>query len=416
MWKGEIVTDAGPFNELNTRRLGPVRRFFVQHPRAMDALVMIVAATSQVGSGPLESPRWPVGFALLTGATLWWRRSHPVIVVSLVVATGIVSLATTGTLGGIELATAFALYAVAVSRSSGVTWLVTAGALAAELAAVWLWEAPSPDLAVRGADGNYTITDDRLGTTAQVLIVVLAAIAIGNSVRSRREHLAELMERANAMARDRDHQAQLARAAERSRIAREMHDVVAHSLSVMITLADGASVSLERAPDRSRAALAELTSTGRNALGDMRRVLGALTEEDAPLEPTGDGQDLDALVERFRTAGLRLRTHGLEKGPPGDTGVRLALYRVIQEALTNALRHAPGSEAVEVTVSHGAGLWDVTVADRGGVVPVPPSEGAGLGLVGMRERVELLGGRFEAGPQERGWRVHVTLPEQGAVE
>nr|WP_255633106.1 histidine kinase [Demequina sp. TTPB684] len=222
------------------------------------------------------------------------------------------------------------------------------------------------------------------------------------------------MERANALARDRDRQAQLARAAERSRIAREMHDVVAHSLSVMITLADGAAATLERTPDRSRTALTELTSTGRAALRDMRRVLGALSDDDAPLEPTGQGQDLTSLIERFRTAGLTVRAEGIGLEPPADTGLRLALYRVVQESLTNVLRHAPGTAWVDVQLNHLADGWEVTVIDQGGVMPGPESDGAGLGLVGMRERVELFGGTVEAGPLDSGWRVHVKIPHREA--
>jgi signal transduction histidine kinase len=222
------------------------------------------------------------------------------------------------------------------------------------------------------------------------------------------------MERANALSRDRDRQAQLARAAERSRIAREMHDVVAHSLSVMITLADGAVVALDRSPDRSRAALAELSSTGRAALGDMRRVLGALADDRAPFEPTGQGQDLKGLVDRFRTAGLPVHAEGLGVDPPADTGLRLALYRVVQESLTNVLRHAQGTSHVDLELRRELDRWEVTVADHGGVIPAPDPGGAGLGLVGMQERVELLGGTVEAGPAERGWRVHVVIPDQEA--
>ena len=214
------------------------------------------------------------------------------------------------------------------------------------------------------------------------MIFVLAAMAIGISVRNRRDHLADLMERANALARDRDRQAQLARAAERSRIAREMHDVVAHSLSVMITLADGASAALDRAPDRSRAALTELSSTGRTALGDMRRVLGALGEDGVPLEPTGGGQDLPTLVERFRTAGLPVHAEGLRLELPSDTGLRLALYRVVQESLTNVLRHAPGTPRVDVVLRHEPDRWEVEVTDHGGVVPAPDAGGAGRGARG----------------------------------
>jgi signal transduction histidine kinase len=193
-----------------------------------------------------------------------------------------------------------------------------------------------------------------------------------------------------------------------------MHDVVAHSLSVMITLADGASVALERSPDRSRAALTELTSTGRAALRDMRRVLGALAEDEAPLEPTGQGQDFASLIERFRTAGLPVHAKGLSLKPPADTGLRLALYRVVQESLTNVLRHAPGTASVDVELRQHPDRWEVSIADQGGVVPAPESDGAGLGLVGMRERVELFGGTVEAGPWEHGWRVHVTIPNKEA--
>ncbi|WP_291377951.1 histidine kinase [Demequina sp.] len=412
------MTETGPFTELNSRRLGPVRRFFVTRPRAMDAvvvaLVVVVVGTSDVGTGASRSVAVGMGFAVAAATALVWRRPRPVVVTSVVVSVGVLSLALTGSLGGLELALAFALYAVATSRRAGTAWLTAAVSFAVLVTAVWVWEQESADVMVRGDDGTYMVTDDRVGTTAQVLIFTLAAMAIGNSVRSRREHLADLMERANALAKDRDRQAQLARAAERSRIAREMHDVVAHSLSVMITLADGASVALDRAPERSRAALTELTSTGRAALRDMRRVLGALADDDAPLEPTGQGDDLVGLIDRFRTAGLPVRAEGLRLEPPADTGLRLALYRVVQESLTNVLRHAPGTAGVAVELHHHPNHWEVTISDQGGVVPAPESDGAGLGLVGMRERVELFGGTVDAGPWEHGWRVHVTIPHQEA--
>jgi len=412
------VTETGPFTELNSRRLGPVRRFFLRHPRAMDGVVVALTALTAGSSGIGVEPNRPVaaglGFAGAAALALVWRRSRPLVVTGAVVALGVLSLATTGSFGGLELAVAFALYAVAASRPARTAWLTASVAFATAAGAVWLWEEPSADPTRRGPDGDYVLTDDRLGNTTVLVILVLAAMAIGISVRNRREHLADLMERANALSRDRDRQAQLARAAERSRIAREMHDVVAHSLSVMITLADGASAALDRAPDRSRAALAELSSTGRTALGDMRRVLGALADDGAPLEPTGEGQDLPTLVERFRTAGLPVHAEGLRLEPPSDTGLRLALYRVVQEALTNVLRHAPGTPQVDVVLRHDPDRWEVEVTDHGGVVPAPDAGGSGLGLIGMRERAEVLGGTVEAGPWEHGWRVHVTIPTSEA--
>lgn len=410
------MTDTGPFTELDSRRLGPVRRFFVSHPRAMDAVIVALAAitgaVSDLGGAGTRPFAAVVAFAVVAAGALAWRRSHPLAVSAAVAATAVVALVTTGSLSGLELAVAFALYAVAVTRPPSKAWLTAAVTVSATIAAVWIWEEPSPDPRALAEDGVTALTDDRVGTTASVMIFALAAMAIGISVRNRRDHLAELMERANALSRDRDRQAQLARAAERSRISREMHDVVAHSLSVMITLADGAAASLERAPDRSRAALTELSATGRVALGDMRRVLGALADDGAPLEPTGQGDDLPGLVDRFRTAGLTVHADGLLLEPPADTGVRLALYRVVQESLTNVLRHAPGSAQVDVELRQHANGWEVTVRDHGGVVPGKNSDGAGLGLVGMRERVELLGGTMEAGPWEHGWNVHVVIPDQ----
>lgn len=408
------MTETGPFTELNSRRLGPVRRFFVRRPRAMDAVVValtaLTAGSSGLGADPNRSVLAGLGFAAAAALALVWRRSRPLVVTGVVASLGVLSLATTGSFGGLELALAFALYAVAASRPARTAWLTASVAFATAAGAVWLWEEPSADPVQRHPDGTYALTDDRLGNTTVLTILVLAAIAIGISVRTRREHLADLMERANALARDRDRQAELARAAERTRIAREMHDVVAHSLSVMITLADGASAALDRTPDRSRAALTELSATGRAALGDMRRVLGALGEDGAPLEPTGEGQDLPTLVERFRTAGLPVHAEGLRLELPADTGLRLALYRVVQESLTNVLRHAPGTSRVDVVLRHHPDRWEVEVTDHGGVVPAPDAGGAGVGLVGMRERAAVLGGTVEAGPWEDGWRVHVTIP------
>ncbi|MDO8106839.1 histidine kinase [Isoptericola sp. b441] len=407
------MTETGPFTELNSRRLGPVRRFFIRHPRVMDALVSVVAGVAAATSDASRSRGFVVGsvFGLVAAVVLWWRREHPVPVTALLVALVIASEAATGTASGLELAVAFGLYAVVVSHPPAFAWSV-AGAVAATMAvALWIWEEPSPDPLQRQADGTVVLTDDRLGSLVGVVMLTLLAVAIGTSVRNTRQHLADLVERANALARDRDRQAELARATERSRIAREMHDVVAHSLSVMITLADGAGAALDRAPERSRAALAELSSTGRSALADMRRVLGALAEDGAPMEPTGHGEDLGALVERFRTAGLPVHADGLGLAPPTDTGLRLALYRVVQEALTNVLRHAPGTARVDLTVRHHPESWEVEVRDHGGVVPVTDAGGAGLGLIGMRERAEVLGGAVEAGPWEHGWRVHVTIPE-----
>lgn len=413
-----MTTAAGPFTELNARRLGPVRRFFVRRPRAMDALVVVIflapaaaAVVDPASTGPVPTA---VAVTVLGAAALAVRRSYPVAVATAMVVLAVVSLVTTGDLGGMDLGIGFALYAVAVARPQRTAWLTAALAVAVTAAAVGLWEVESADPVASRESGEVVLSDDRLGSITGLVIIALAAMAIGIGVRNRRDHLADLLERANAIARDRDRQAELARAAERTRIAREMHDVVAHSLSVMVTLADGATVALDRSPERSRLALTELSATGRAALRDMRRVLGALGEDGAPLEPTGQGEDLTTLVERFRTAGLPVRAEGLRLPLPDDTGLRLAIYRVVQEALTNALRHAPGTSRVDLTLRATGGRWEIDVVDEGATLPPTDAGGAGLGLVGMRERVAVLGGTVEAGPWDGGWRVHVELPTQEA--
>nr|WP_255465814.1 histidine kinase [Cellulomonas sp. APG4] len=282
---------------------------------------------------------------------------------------------------------AFGVYAVAASRPPRTTWLTFAATTVVGVAA-----------------GLATSSDTGIFFTS------LIALAIGTSVRHRRLHVSEIVERTNALARDRDQQAQLARTAERTRIAREMHDVVAHNLAVMIALADGAGAALATRPDRTRHVLGEVSETGRSALADMRRVLGVLHEPDARFEPQPGSTDLPTLVERFRTAGLDVRTTGLHLDLPDDAGLQLTVYRIVSEALTNALRHAPGTGLVEIALTRTPDAVEVDVRDEGpAALPVRPP-GAGQGLIGMAERAAVYGGTVEAGPTATGWRVHAVLP------
>ena len=418
------ATPALPFTEATTRHLGPVRRFFLARPMAMDIVVAVLFAGPAVAEPLLTQPpprpdgSDPTALILvliaLGAVVLLLRRHRPLLTAGAMAALMVACTSLTGTVGGFDLGMALAVYAVAARYPARVAWLVLLGLDAVGAAAMWLWQvpvdttrAPGPEAVV--ATGEL-VSQMRIISTSGLAVMSLLAIAIGISVRNRRLHVADLIERGNALARDRDQQAQLARAAERSRIAREMHDVVAHSLSVMIALADGAGAALERAPDRSRKALDELSATGRSALADMRRVLGVLTEEDAPLTPQPGSPDLGELVERFRTAGLVVRTAGLADPLPADTGLQLAIYRIVQESLTNALRHAPGTLRVDVTLRSLPGHVEVEVVDHGATVPVQDAGGAGRGLVGMRERAGVYGGTIEAGPWNDGWRVRAALP------
>ncbi|MCU1433169.1 MAG: histidine kinase [Actinotalea sp.] len=409
------------FTEFSARRLGPVRRYFVRHPVAMDLLLVAIFFLQGVGGALALHDEVPtvqplaatvIAMTLLAAGSLLllWRRRRPEIVTALMAVLTVVCIAWTGSSQGFEIGMAFAIYAVASTRPARIAWWSLGGANLLVFAATWLWESPIDPAALDAAEGPLPpAVDMRFLSMLGVTVVSLAAIAIGISVRNRRLHIAQLIDRANEIARDRDQQAQLARASERARIAREMHDVVAHSLSVMIALADGAGAAMTRAPDRSRAALDELSSTGRSALADMRRVLGVLAQ-DAPLEPQPGYLDLGELVERFRTAGVPVRTEGLAQELPNDAGLQLAVYRIVQEALTNTLRHAPGTAQVTVALRRTRRSIDVEVLDAGATVPVPDAGGAGQGLIGMRERAGVYGGTVEAGPWRGGWRVHAVLP------
>ena len=434
------------FTELSARRLGPVRTFFVRHPVVVDVLVMawfavpaLLMAVVPLTLGEISATPVPEGPDLdgfvgvplegtllartlaglcavaLATVALFWRRHQPVLVLAVVTALGVVTTGVTGTTHGFELAVALTVYAVAASRRSGVTWLSFGAATLALGGALWCWER-SLVVTAGPADAQFEVSDVGTRIAGVVLVTLggLFAVAIGTSVRGRRQHIAELISRANALARDRDQQAALARAAERSRIAREMHDVVAHSLSVMIALADGAGAALTKAPERSRLALDELSATGRSALADMRRVLGVLDEPETPFEPQPDSQDLGGLVDRFRAAGLAITSTGLATPLPADAGLQLAVYRIVQEALTNTLRHAPGTARADVTIERTDRGIEVTVTDQGPGLVVPDQQvGSGRGVIGMRERVGVYGGVVEAGPWGGGWRVHAVLPWAG---
>ncbi len=409
---------AGPFTELSARRLGPVRRFFLRRPVVMDVVVLLwfgVPALLEAVLNESGSRRGAlVVFAVAGSGVLAWRRRRPLPVAVGMTLLGVGQTAVTGSMSGYDLGIALAVYAVAASRAPRDAWLTVVASGGALSAAALLWERPTPQGATAsmwtGSDAPHeTVLDLRVASITGVVLLLLVAISIGISVHNRRVHVADLVDRGNQLAREHDQQAQLAVAAERARIAREMHDVVAHSLSVMVALADGAGVALARDPERSRHALDEVAATGRTALADMRRVLGVLTEESAPLGPQPGGPELAALVDGFRTAGLPVEvvTSG---GPlPPDAGLQLAVYRIVQESLTNTLRYATGTGQVEVRITSGPEHVTVDVTDDGGVNRPTMPIGTGRGVIGMRERAAVYGGIVEAGPYRRGWRVHAEL-------
>jgi signal transduction histidine kinase len=246
--------------------------------------------------------------------------------------------------------------------------------------------------------------------------LVAAAGILGLNIRHRRRLLESLQERAARLERERDQQGKLAAAAERARIARELHDVVAHNLTVMIALADGAAYALRDAPDKAQEALETASRTGREALAEMRRLLGVLRDRDEAADPDRDPQpgvpEIDALVEQVRAAGLPVTYRVSPTARELPEGIQLTAYRIVQEALTNTLKHAGLSATAEVELIAGESDVRVSVSDTGTTTSAPNGNG-GSGLRGMRERAAVYSGVIEAGPRPQGgWRVTAQLPRQ----
>ena len=256
-----------------------------------------------------------------------------------------------------------------------------------------------------------------LGSLVQTELAVVVAWALGTWSRQRRAYVGLVEAQAARAESDREERARRAVAEERERIARELHDVVTHHVSVIVIQAGVARRVLRRRPDDAADAIAAIDAAGRQALTDMRRMLGILGPTSAqadPLEPMPGLDRLGELIESVRAAGLPVELSVTGDRPALDPGVELSAYRIIQEALTNTLKHANGARA-HVTVQFEPTAVDIGVTDQGGTGPhaIAGADIGGRGLVGMRERVAMFGGQFEAGRESNGFRVHARLPLSG---
>ena len=355
-------------------------------------------------------------FVLGMAVPVVFRRAYPVAAFAVVIAIGALQVLLLRRPAGADLAVLVMLYTLAASRPRRVSLRGLAVCLAGAAAAIVRWHP------ARGGLDLYTI-----GTEAALFAApVLLAWLLGDSARWRRGYYQALEERAARLERERDAQAQVAAAAERARIAREIHDVVAHNVSVMVVQADGAAFALDGSPQRAREALAAISATGRRALAEMRSLLGVLREPaDGDGVPGGAGpalapqpgvEDLADLLEQARTAGLPVSLRVSGDPRPVPAGEALAVYRVVQESLTNVRKHAgPGATAV-VSLDYGEDGLLIRVTDDGaGASAVPglghPAAGSGHGLAGMRERIELYGGTARSGPRPGGgYEVVARLP------
>ncbi|MEC5180388.1 sensor histidine kinase [Arthrobacter sp. CG_A4] len=435
------VTDAAAgqadasFAEITARRRGRLRRYLFQHPRVTDAIVVsvyvLLATPTAVES--VTDGAWPAAALLAAvAAALLFRRSHPVPVVAAVTMLEVAVTLLHPWGSNVSAGLWFALYAVAVVRTRRFA-LIALALSTAPLALLYFLAAGGP------LDGRLPDTSARtpenfqlIASLAVGIIITLSnviATVIGISVRQRREHELEIAAWAARAA-------QLGSVNERNRIAREMHDVVAHSLTVMISLSDGAAVVVKKDPQRAAEVLGELSRTGRAALADMRRVLGVLRDESAaghaPREPLVAGGNLAKLLDGFRTAGLPLHYTHTGQALPDEAAFQLTVYRIVQESLTNVLRYGRSLGRVDVAISRDGDTVTIDVADDGkGTVGAggfgpggfgPPAAGtqdpqgpawrpgAGQGLPGMRERASIYAGTVEAGRRiDDGWRVHAVL-------
>ncbi|MEU0029482.1 histidine kinase [Streptomyces sp. NPDC006335] len=345
--------------------------------------------------------------ALIAGLTvpLLWRKQHPMTVYGITTATAVAALP----LGILTAADAGRLVALLnVGRRGTARQLVVALAvgLAQGIAAY----------VVYSDDGQL---DHFLQAPAMILITLLDIVAIaGLGVISRlvNSYITALQDRAVRLEVERDQRARLAAAAERARIAREMHDILGHTLSVVVGLANGAAGLTEKEPRRGADTLRLIADSGRGALGDLRRLLTVIHHEPGtapPLAPQPGLADLDALLERVRAAGpsVTLHTEGDLEGLA--TGLQLVVYRIVQEALTNTLKHAAPDPTIQVAVCADHKLVHVTIEDTGphrARHGVDRDDGAGQGLVGMRQRAALYQGSITAGPNTRGgWTIRALL-------
>ena len=296
--------------------------------------------------------------------------------------------------------TAWASFVAATAAACGAAWLLTLRLRDG----LPLWEPTQPPVS---ADPF----NDWMNAALVMVIPLLIAVLFGVNAGQRRRYVAALVERAEQLARERDQQAEISRARERERIAREMHDVMAHSVSVMIALSEGARAAALLHPEDSRAAIGRVAETGRHTLTELRRLLGAVrTDGDTPaLEhaPQPGPAQLTDLAAQFRQAGLPVRLI-LSGSPSADPALGLTVFRIVQESLTNTLRHAPGATDVSVHVTWTIGEVTILIQDDAQVGAQPQLPGRGI--LGMQERAALYDGSVEAGPGAGGgWCVRGRL-------
>jgi signal transduction histidine kinase len=242
--------------------------------------------------------------------------------------------------------------------------------------------------------------------------MVASALGLGLYAATHRAYLTELQDRATRLELERDQREALAAAAERARLTRDMHDILAHNLAVIVALSDGAAAAVATTPERAAEAMRTVSSTGRQALSDIRRLLGASPDDPsaASRHPAPDIHGLEALVETVRAAGLPVTYEVQGSRAALDPSAQVTVYRLVQEALTNSLKHGGHGTTATVRLHYLPGEVHLDIEDDGAGAAAPAPDTLGRGLSGMRERVHAFNGALQSGPRSpRGWRVSATL-------
>jgi signal transduction histidine kinase len=377
-----------------------------RHPRLVDGVLAaalgIPALASALAAGAYQLV--PVTLALVI--PLVFRRDYPVAAFAIAIAVGGLQVLLDINVTTIDAAIPVLLYTLAAYSRRRMSVAGLAICLIGSAAAVARWAPSYIGL-------SHWISVGLVAFAGSSLV----AWVLGDSMRYRRGYYAALEDRAARLERERDAQAQIAAAAERARIARELHDVIAHNVSVMVVQADGASYALDSSPERARQALGAIASTGRQALAEMRRMLGVLrSDEDATgVVPLPGIEQLGELLEQTRASGLAVSftVQGVPGPLPG--GLALAAYRIIQESLTNTRKHGGPQASARVLLRYCEDVLMLQITDDGR--GATEADGAGHGLTGMRERVALYHGTLRAGPRPGGgYQVTARLPVvRGAV-
>lgn len=368
--------------------------------------VLLVSSLWEIWVGTVFSPGIPGPRGLQTGAALLYcgalplRRRAPLAALALVLAGNAVQVPFVSASGQTSLEGFLALLLAVYSVGAHAPRRLGVAAVTATIVVIFV--------------GDVLTHSSNPGQDAGLYVLLAALWLFGDALCRHRLRTAQLEDHASELDRRRGEEAQAAAADERARIARELHDVVAHSLSVMVVQTGAARQMLTVEPDVARRQLLSAESTGRQALAEMRRLLGIVRREDGPmtLAPQPSLVHVDLLVDQVREAGLDVRL--LLEGERRELapGVDLAAYRIVQEALTNTVKHA-GPARAEVLVRYGRDEVEIEVCDDGR--GAQPNGSAGHGLVGMRERVALYGGALSAGMGAGGgFRVHAILPLDGA--